>query len=175
MKRRLASESKDYNSSAFSDELQALELQFELQSNWRKSAIALARQLREREQLLAGLKAQPLPIVYGAAALGSVGSTLVMHPVDTFKTLQITAAKAAEAEAKAAVAKPSKLKSSAEPPLGKPPFALPPLQELYNGLLPNLIKEAPSSALYLGIYELVRSGLMAPGAPFESAPLLACT
>ena len=173
MKRRLASESKDYNSSAFSDELQALELQFELQSNRRKSAIALARQLREREQLLAGLKAQPLPIVYGAAALGSVGSTLVMHPVDTFKTLQITAAKAAEAEAKAAAAKPSKLKSSAEPPLGKPPFALPPLQELYNGLLPNLIKEAPSSALYLGIYELVRSGLMAPGAPFQSAPLLA--
>ena len=52
-------------------------------------------------------------------------------------------------------------------------FALPPLHELYNGLLPNLIKEAPSSALYLGIYELVRSGLMAPGAPFESAPLLA--
>ena len=130
MKRRLASESKDYNSSAFSDELQVLELQFELQSNRRKSAIALARQLREREQLLAGLKAQPLPIVYGAAALGSVGSTLVMHPVDTFKTLQITAAKAAEAEAKAAAAKPSKLKSSAEPPLGKPPFALPPLQDL---------------------------------------------
>ena len=73
-----------------------------------------------------------------------------MHPVDTFKTLQITAANAAEAEAKAAAAKPSKRKSSSEPPVGKPPFALPPLQELYVGLLPNLVKEAPSSALYNG-------------------------
>ena len=173
MKRRLASEANDYNSSATYDELQSLELRFELQTNRRKSAIALARQLREREQLLAGLKAQPLPIVYGAAALASVGSTLVMHPVDTFKTLQITAANGAGAEAKAAAVKPSKRKSSSEPPLGKLPFALPPLQELYVGLLPNLVKEAPSSALYLGIYELVRSGLMAPGAPFESAPLLA--
>ena len=174
MKRRLASEPNDYNSSASFDELQSLELRFELQTNRRKSAIALARQLREREQLLAGLKAQPLPIVYGAAALASVGSTLVMHPVDTFKTLQITAASAAEAEAKAAAAKPSKRKSASEPaPLGKPPFALPPLHELYVGLLPNLVKEAPSSALYLAIYELVRSGLMAPGAPFETAPLLA--
>jgi len=35
-------------------------------------------------------------------------------------------------------------------------LALTPLQELYVGLVPNLVKEAPSSALYLGIYELVR-------------------
>ena len=36
-------------------------------------------------------------------------------------------------------------------------LALTPLQELYVGLVPNLVKEAPSSALYLGIYELVRA------------------
>ena len=173
MTRRLKSDANDYNSSATYDELQSLELRFELQTKRRKSAIALARQLREREQLLAGLKAQPAPIVYGAAALASVGSTLVMHPVDTFKTLQITAANAAEAEAKAAAAAGNTGTAGARAAPPPPPMALPPLQELYVGLLPNLVKEAPSSALYLGIYELVRSALMAPGGPCESSPLLA--
>ena len=165
LKRGLENDVNDYNSTASYAELQALEAQAER----RKSAIALARQLRAREKLLAALDAQPAPIVYGAAALASVGSTLVMHPVDTLKTLQITAANDAEAEAKAAAA------SGKAPPAGgaAPNPPLPPLQELYVGLLPNRVKEAPSSALYLGIYEIVRAGLMAPGGPFESAPLLA--
>jgi len=169
MKKRLEDDANDYNSTSSYAELQALQVQAER----RKSAIALARQLRAREKLLKSLEAQPLPIVYGAAALASVGSTLVMHPVDTFKTLQITAANAAEAEAKAAAAAGNTGTAGARAAPPPPPMALPPLQELYVGLLPNLVKEAPSSALYLGIYELVRSALMAPGGPCESSPLLA--
>ena len=35
--------------------------------------------------------------------------------------------------------------------------AIPDIAALYKGLLPNIVKEAPSSALYLGIYEVVRT------------------
>ena len=82
MKKNLEDDSIDYNATSSYAELQALEAQ----AARRKSAIALARQLRDREKLLKKLDAQPAPIVYGAAALASMGSTMVMHPVDTFKT-----------------------------------------------------------------------------------------
>merc|ERR1711997_1053777 len=35
----------------------------------------------------------------------------------------------------------------------------PEIKDLYEGILPNLFKERPSSALYLGIYELSRTRL----------------
>ena len=64
MKKNLEDDSNDYNATSSYAELQALEAQ----AARRKSAIALARQLRDREKLLKKLDAQPAPIVYGAAA-----------------------------------------------------------------------------------------------------------
>jgi len=54
---------------------------------------------------------------------------------------------------------------------------IPPLAELYRGLLPNILKEAPSSALYLGIYELIKARLIGVSGsgitgPLSSNPLL---
>jgi len=49
-------------------------------------ARAIATQLEAKEKMLGRLEAQPSWVVYLCAALGSVGSTLIMHPVDTIKT-----------------------------------------------------------------------------------------
>ncbi|KAL1495633.1 hypothetical protein AB1Y20_016500 [Prymnesium parvum] len=102
----------------------------------------LARELREREEQLARLAAQPPLVVYGAAFAASCASTAVMHPLDTYKTLQQS---------------------------GRLPSAFPPLASLYAGLLPNLLKEGPSSALYLGVYEAAKARLLA--SPLGAAPL----
>ena len=83
----------------------------------------------------------------------------VMHPVDTIKTrLQATkAADVAGPEAKRQVGGPSR-------PLDPLPNVTQPellgsigeLKELYRGLAGNIVKEAPSSALYLGVYEVAK-------------------
>ena len=52
------------------------------------NALSVSQQLRDRQRLEARLEAQPAWVAYGCAAVASVGSTLVAHPVDTFKTLQ---------------------------------------------------------------------------------------
>lgn len=55
-----------------------------------RSAESLREQILKREALLEKLEAQPYWFNYLAAFVGSVASTLVMHPVDTVKTrLQI--------------------------------------------------------------------------------------
>lgn len=48
--------------------------------------LQLQQQLKDRQAFLDRLAAQPAWVSYFAAALGSVMSTLVMHPVDTLKT-----------------------------------------------------------------------------------------
>ena len=45
------------------------------------------------------------------------------------------------------------------------------LKELYRGLSGNIVKEAPSSALYLGVYEVVKTFLLAT--PLGAANALA--
>ena len=42
--------------------------------------------LRQREQILSRLEAQPEWFNYFAAFMGAILSTLVMHPIDTIKT-----------------------------------------------------------------------------------------
>lgn len=170
--------------------------------------VELDKQLKERERRAAVLASQPAWVVYGCAALASVGSTVIMHPVDTFKTLQQTGAieSSSSSSSKGQVKGSSRSKANAKgtgrrsskgqaaaaqraavgggglpfgPSLG-PSFGsfeafgviIPPLSELYVGLLPNIAKEAPSSALYLGIYEVVRAQLNGAGGAFEEAPLV---
>ena len=105
--------------------------------------------LEDRERLLSRLDAQPQWVVYGAALLGSIASTLVMHPVDTIKT---------------------RLQSGQDTEVELPSGAAD-LKELYVGIGPNLVKEAPPSAVYLGVYEAVKTRLLASGkVPALAAP-----
>jgi len=104
-------------------------------------AKAVQQQLEDRERLLSRLDAQPQWVVYGAALLGSIASTLVMHPVDTIKT---------------------RLQSGQDTEVELPSGAAD-LKELYVGIGPNLVKEAPPSAVYLGVYEAVKTRLLASG------------
>ena len=119
-------------------------------------------ELKKRAAILRKLDAQPAWVSYAAAALASCISTCVMHPVDTIKTrLQATkAADVAGPEAKRQVGGPSK-------PLDPLPnstqhlvASFGDLKELYRGLAGNIVKEAPSSALYLGVYEVVKTFLL---------------
>lgn len=147
--------------------------------------IEVGKALRAREALNAKLDAQPAWVAYGAAALASCGSTIVAHPIDTFKTLQQAGQEAehggtsSDAGRARSVAATDASRTDGGNGGGMPSsgllFALPPgtkARDLYRGLLPNLVKEAPSSALYLGIYEIVRGQLNGPGGLTASSPLL---
>lgn len=137
----IASLEAETGSAAISSELGSLRLQLRAAIE----AQQLAAQLKAREELLAKLAAQGPLVVYGSALLASVASTGVMHPVDTFKTL-------------------SQASSTPEPgeqELSPQAEGAPSLRELYRGLLPNLAKEGPSSALYLGVYEACKDRLLA--------------
>jgi len=123
----------------------------------RAKARQLAVQLQQREELMSRLDQQPGWVPYLAAFTASVGSTLVMHPVDTFKTLQMTqGSEGGEAAAEGGGAPVHSVPSLAE------------IAQLYRGLLPNVVKEGPSSALYLGVYELCKSSLLSPSSPLQS-------
>ena len=96
----------------------------------------LQQQIADRERLLGQLESQPDWFNYFAAAVGSVVSTLIMHPIDTIKVRLITRTDEDEDEG-----------------IGE-------LSSLYEGLTGNLLKEAPPSALYLGVYESVKYALL---------------
>jgi len=99
--------------------------------------------LEQRRKLLAALEAQPEWFAYMAAFGASVGATLIMHPVDTLKTRLVAK---------------SKEHPDGEP---SPTLSLAELPSLYDGLIGNVLKEGPSSALYLGVYETVKVQLEA--------------
>ena len=92
-------------------------------------------QVIRRENILDALEAQPWWFNYFAAFCGSVASTLVMHPVDTIKT---------------------RVQASSTNSTGKEKL----FSNLYEGLSGNILKEGPPSALYLGVYESVKSSLL---------------
>eukprot|EP00986_Skeletonema_menzelii_P012874 scaffold7277_cov80-Skeletonema_menzelii.AAC.4 len=96
-----------------------------------EKARILQQQIADREKLLDTLEKQPYWFNYLAAFIGSVASTLVMHPVDTIKTrLQV--------------------KRDDDDQIN---FNI---LSLYEGLSSNILKEGPPSALYLGVYESVK-------------------
>ena len=155
--KRLEDDVADYNSTSTYAELQRARERAERA----KAAVVLSRQLREQEKLLQQLDAQPPWVVYGAAALASLGSTLVMHPIDTLKTRQIAGAAGADGDAARSAAAPARAAAAA---VAAEPEPLS-IGELYVGLLPNIVKEAPSSALYLGLRSSAASRTREGGRP----------
>lgn len=96
-------------------------------------------QIERREKLLDKLEAQPWWFNYLAAFIGSVASTATMHPVDTIKT-RLQAQKSTD-------------QTDDEDREGV-------FTNLYEGLTGNILKEGPPFALYLGVYESVKSSLL---------------
>ena len=106
----------------------------------------LEKEIEARENMLDALEAQPKWFGYIAAFCGSVASTLVMHPVDTIKTrLQMQTSN-------------STTPISHHDDEGKQTTEV--FSGLYEGLTGNLWKEGPPSALYLGVYETIKSALL---------------
>ncbi|KAL9184598.1 hypothetical protein ACHAXT_012568 [Thalassiosira profunda] len=104
-----------------------------------EKARVLQKQIIDRERILAKLENQPYWFNYCAAFIGSVASTLVMHPLDTIKTrLQVKGSDGDE--------------DGEEGGIGS-------VASLYEGLSGNLLKEGPPSALYLGVYESAKYAL----------------
>lgn len=143
-----------------------------LRSERRKRAKAreLSKQLQQREELMLRLEQQPGWVPYAAAFIASVGSTLVMHPVDTYKTLQMVGDGGGEGGGDGVSGGGGGDDGAGGGGMGgggASSASLGPAQ-LYRGLLPNLVKEGPSSALYLGVYELCKSSLLSPSSPLRS-------
>lgn len=108
-----------------------------------EKARSFQTQISNRERILDKLEAQPKWFNFFAAFCGSVASTLVMHPLDTIKTrLQVTKANATTSTTNTTM-EDSGL-----------------FTNLYEGLTGNILKEGPPSALYLGVYEAVKSSLI---------------
>ena len=107
----------------------------------------LLKTLKRRKVLLDKLEAQPEWVGYAAAFFGSIASTMVMHPVDTLKTRLIKS-------------DTEDVENSGDSDPGLPVLTLESVPSLYSGLLGNIVKEGPSSALYLGVYESVKLRLV---------------
>ncbi|KAH8047661.1 hypothetical protein JL722_12922 [Aureococcus anophagefferens] len=126
-------------------------------------------ELKRRNTVLKKLDAQPEWVNYASAAAASIISTCIMHPVDTIKTKMQTK-ESAKAAAQAAV-DDEVFEGKAAELLREEPGLLDDVGGLYKGLLGNVFKEAPSSALYLGVYEVCKTALL--GTAFGAAnPLL---
>ena len=104
--------------------------------------LGIEASLQQNAEFLDKLSHQPKWISYAAGACGSCVSTLVMHPLDTLKTRIMSGNEGGEDDEGGDISKG---------------FTM--LPELYRGVWANVLKEAPASALYLGVYELVRESL----------------
>ncbi|KAL7538514.1 hypothetical protein ACHAXR_009641 [Thalassiosira sp. AJA248-18] len=103
-----------------------------------EKARTFQKQIVDRELILGKLEKQPYWFNYLAAFIGSVASTLAMHPLDTIKTrLQVN--KSDDSEEVEGFGN---------------------ILSLYEGLSGNILKEGPASALYLGVYESVKYSLL---------------
>ncbi len=100
--------------------------------------------LQQNSDFLDKLSHQPKWVSYAAGASGSCVSTLIMHPLDTLKTRIMSG---------------DKDNADEEDDTNSDENILNILPELYRGVWANVVKEAPASALYLGVYELVREFL----------------
>jgi hypothetical protein len=121
---------------------------------WENAKAKLERQqqlevrISKRAALLAALNAQPEWFNYVAAFVASLISTSIMHPVDTLKTREVVASVASD------------LNASSEP-AKEEEWTLEGYLSLYKGIQAALLKEGPPSALYLGVYEAVKTQLLA--------------
>jgi len=226
-----SSSDAETSTTADDDKYSSLVARLEEREQEQLAKLQAARQLQQavvnRVALLVQLESQPTWFNYLAAFVGSVASTLVMHPVDTIKTkMQIASSSSSQdivvmnedastiavvmngTEAPLLSVTPSR-ELDMIPPSGNLELMLEenetegsaiqvlvqvkqeetavvehlhehdelevareltffekvgPLPSLYKGLLGNIIKEGPPSALYLGVYESVKLFLLkAPG------------
>jgi len=97
---------------------------------------------------------QPDWVNYAAGFSASCVSTLVMHPLDTVKTRLMSKKKSSPDNISPLPPSSTSLSSatllSSTSPDDEPNFDI---GSLYEGLFANMLKEAPASALYLGLYE----------------------
>lgn len=120
---------------------------------------AVAQNLIQRERFLdrqsleMKLGQQPEIIYFGCALLASCVATLIMHPLDTLK-VRLMSGKTSEKDEKESSSDTNSI-------LG-----------LYDGILPNLLKEGPASAFYLGVYEIAKTSLLTNFPSLESNILL---
>eukprot|EP00581_Thalassiosira_minuscula_P010827 CAMPEP_0183729452 /NCGR_PEP_ID=MMETSP0737-20130205/30320_1 /TAXON_ID=385413 /ORGANISM="Thalassiosira miniscula, Strain CCMP1093" /LENGTH=530 /DNA_ID=CAMNT_0025961641 /DNA_START=325 /DNA_END=1914 /DNA_ORIENTATION=+ len=105
------------------------------------------QQILHHQELNAKLEQQPSFFNYLAAFIGSVASTLVMHPMDTIKTRMQVRGNMNGGEA---------LNEETETEDGGNKHWM----GLYEGLTGNILKEGPPSALYLGVYESTKHALL---------------
>jgi hypothetical protein len=142
----------------------------------------LEERLQQRNQILEKLDAQPVWFNYVAAFLASCVSTLIMHPLDTIKIRQVASAKGTsdvilndatnltttpeEGDGATMMTEPLNVGvKEAEA------WTLEGYLSLYQGIIGALLKEGPPSAFYLGVYESVKSMLLA-NPTFAQTPLL---
>jgi solute carrier family 25 (mitochondrial S-adenosylmethionine transporter), member 26 len=111
-----------------------------------------------------------------AAFIGSVASTLVMHPLDTIKTrLQVSGGTSSgsgksrsdeegeedDGDTKDTDKQDGTNNSNSEGSKEEAPIIVGyNIMSLYEGLGANILKEGPPSALYLGVYESVKYALL---------------
>jgi solute carrier family 25 S-adenosylmethionine transporter 26 len=120
------------------------------------ASFQLEDSLKLQTEMFDRLGKQPAWVSYLAAAVGSTVSTLIMHPVDTIKVQLMNNKKGSDDEDTGADDDESD--SSLD------------IAGAYKGILANVFKEAPSSALYLGIYEIARTYLT--NTPLGGEPLI---
>ena len=152
----------------------------------------MSEQAIAHQKLLADLEQEPDLFIYFAAFLASTISTLIIHPLDTWKVrvmtknqdeVEVSNTGTVDASATSSTIDGSQSPSLSQPlatssppiesstalsatsipyndqpmptPLAdfNPRQALGDFRSLYDGILPNIVKEGPPSALYLGLYE----------------------
>merc|ERR1719217_2042438 len=130
----------------------------------------LEARIEKRADILASLNAQPDWFNYVAAFAASCVSTLVMHPLDTLKTREVAGVEGGPggADAGSSIQRGDGRKP---PPQEEEGWSLEGYLSLYQGLAGALLKEGPPSAVYLGVYEAVKSNLLATP-NFSPYPLL---
>lgn len=125
------------------------------------SNIVQRQRFLDRQSIEASLGKQPAPVYFTCALLAACVATSIMHPIDTLK-VRLMSGKVGEAEDGDEELEDGKNEDITS--------VLTSLADLYDGLLPNLLKEGPASALYLGIYEYSRTIL--EGLPFLEGKVL---
>jgi len=133
------------------DELRYLDLYKQIEEGNTPGEI---EKLEERQRILKQLAAEPDWVNYAAGFSASCVSTLVMHPLDTVKTRLMSKKKSSPDNISPLPPSSTSLSSatllSSTSPDDEPNFDI---GSLYEGLFANMLKEAPASALYLGLYE----------------------
>lgn len=151
----------------------------------------LQLQVKRQKEALIKLEKQPYWFNYLAAFIGSVVSTLIMHPIDTIKT-RMQVRKEGDDEDTPWQSQPplEDLQQPVKPRnvavFGMSATAAPATAaaedtaiagqasaktgiggffDLYEGLTGNLLKEGPPSSVYLGVYETVKYALAPKVAP----------